>query len=541
MKQNQTFGKNLIAGSGERGALTIFTAVLVLILMTLMLVYATRVSLFETRVSGNEVRQKEAFHVAEAALDQGIMFLLSNASLVLSSRVDAFPDGTDFTRDGWLAAGNLKWQPCSSVTSSTPHPCDDAAATTGSYFYDTDDNPNTVESMPVNTADFPVDAVGNLTTTARLSALMCFVNLETPTATACEFDPTTPTEEAETSLVLTLLAYGYSDCTDPDDVATCNGEATVALPVSNYKKLSGSPGVPLVSKSTIPFSGSMEIVGNPNGGGIGVPLTTWVDGTTGVVPGCGDFISPILSDGTWQTCEMEEWYHANHQPEDVICDDNNCRCIPDGAPAGDTSNFLSWRKSDSDCNIGIDIIEDPSFPPDLFELFFGVPRSLYLPIKSTAKIINAKDCSSLGPLSSGLIWVIDDGSKCQLDGKRLNTDPSLPPIYGELTIGWPTAPIVIVSTAEETVLNGGVNIFGVLYIFDGDPEGSTAELTTGGNATVYGAVIVDGTIGNLTGTFQIVYNDAVVASAAGIAGIGSVNGGWRDFGLPAITWPDLSP
>ena len=500
MKHMHNYGKTWIGGSGERGGLTIFTAILVLILMTLMLVYATRVSVFETRVSGNEVRQKEAFHVAEAALDQGIMYLLSNASVVLSSRVDVFPDGTTFTRDGWLNATTPKWRLCPATPADT-HPCGgDVAAVAGSYYYDTDNNPDTLESLPIIATDFPTGS------TARLSALLCFIDLANPT-NPCAGAPTTATEEAASSLVLTLLAYGYSDCTDPTDVSTCLSEATVALPVSNYKKLSGSPAVPLVTKSTFPPDGTAEVVANPNAGGVGVPLSTWVNDNAACSPG-----TTITSSGTWQTCEMQEWYHTEEYPEGTTCTDNNCLCGPGG---NDPDYFLSWKTS-IDTHIGIDIIEDSSFPCDLFEFYFDVPRNLYQTIKNQATILS--DCSSLGPQSSGLIWI--SGAECKLAANTI--------------VGSPNFPVILISAATDTELAGGVTIYGVLYVFDG--EDINASLTTVGSATVYGAVIVDAVIDKFTGTFQIVYAEAVLANASGVAGLGSVNGGWRDFGLPDIGW-----
>ena len=477
MNQSQTLCKNRIAGSGQRGALTIFTAVLVLILMTLMLVYATRVSLFETRVSGNEVRQKEAFHVAEAAVDQGIMFLLSNASLVLSSRVDVFPDGFGFDRDGWFAVGNVRWEPCTSThIADEKHPCGGGvAAETNSYFYDTDGDAGTFESLAVNTTDFPAG------TTARMSALLCFVDLSDPAACTGSA-PTTGVEEAEASMVLTLLAYGYSDCT-----------------------------VPLVTKSTLPVTGTVEVVGNPNGGGLGVPLTTWINNNPACSPG-----TPITSSGSWQTCEMQEWYKTEEYPEGVIgtCP-GSCQC----GDGNDTDYFLSWRKSTT--NINIDIIVDPNFPCDLFEFYFGVQRSMYTVIKNQSKLYS--DCTDLGPQSSGLIWI--SGDVC-----RINADT---------IVGSPENPVILISAATDTILAGGATIFGVLYVFDG--EDINAELTTLGNATVYGAAIVDAVFDNVGGTFSIVHADGVLANAAGISGLGSVNGGWRDFGLPDIAWPDASP
>ena len=507
----------------QLGGLTLFTATLILILMTLMVVYATRVSIFETRVSGNDLRQKEAFHVAEAAVDQGTMYLLANAGRLLSSQLDAFPDGNDpegFTGDGWFAVGNVRWKECPPLADRDApgdtyyeHPCGgEFPAIEGSWIYDTDDNFATLETIGVNTTDF---ADG---TTVRMTALLCFIELGT--ITLCDgLSPPDEDEETESSLVMTLMAYGYSDCdtsamltptllhtaTNLDDI--CTGKATVAQPVSNYKNLAGSPSVPFVTKSTFPPTGTAEIVGNPNGGGVGVPLTTWINENPACSPG-----SSILDSGSWQTCELQEWYHVEEYPDGVTCTDNNCYCGPAG---NDTDFFLSWRKA-ADTNIGIDIVIDPLFPCDLFEFYFGVPRSLYQVVKNSAQIMS--DCSGLGPHSSGLIWI--SGAECKINA---NT-----------SVGSPGNPVILISAATSTDIRGGANIYGVLYVFDGEDINATME--TNGSATIYGAVIVDATISKLQGTFQVVHADGVLAKASGISGIGSVNGGWRDFGLPDVAW-----
>jgi len=489
-------------GRGEHGGLTVFTAVLVLILMTLLLVYATRVSLFETRVSANEVRQKQAFNVAEAALGQAEKYLISNSTRLLSSRENAFPDGLGgLTEDGWFAPGNVRWVDCPADPDSE-HPCGgDIAALPGTYYYDDPAIDIGFDSLLINEVGFPTGA------TARLSALLCFVLPANPGATAtCESAPATAEDEPGVALVLTLLAYGYSDCTDTTDVATCTGVATVARPVSAYKKLAGSPSVPLVTKSTFPPQGTAEVVGNPNSGGVGVPTSVWANDNDECSPA-----TPITSSGSWQTCEMEEWYHTSERPEGVVCTDNNCTCGPGG---NDTDYFLSWHKADM--HIGIDIVADPGFPCDLFETFFGVPKDLYQTIKDTALVL--PDCSSLGPASSGLIWI--SGPDCSINAQTV--------------VGSPGAPVILVSAASRTKLNGGATILGILYIFDGEDDDAFIE--TEGGATVYGAAIMDAHLDKFLGGFQVVYNDSVIANANGVGGLGSVNGGWRDFGLPEIAW-----
>jgi hypothetical protein len=277
--------------------------------------------------------------------------------------------------------------------------------------------------------------------------------------------------------------------------------------MSNYKNLSGSPRVPLTSKGTFPPQGSAEVVANPDGGGLGVPISVWLNDN----PECSP-ATDITSSGTWQTCELQEWYSTDTYPEDVSCPTGSCTC---GSGGNDTDYFLSWRKA-NDSHIGIDIVIDPTFPCDLFETFFGVKRDMYYIVKdSVASDHLISDCNSLGPYSSGFYWV--SGPEC-----RINSGAQ---------IGSPKNPILLVSAASSTSLRGGAEIFGTLYIFDG--EDLNAELNNAGSNTVYGAVIVDAAIGSYQGTFQIVYADGVINNAAGLGGLGSVSSGWRDFGLPA--------
>ena len=490
-----------VGGGGERGGLTVFSAVLILILMTLMVLYATRVSVFESRVSGNEVRQKEAFHAAEAALEQGIKYFLKNAALILSARSDVFPDGLGgFTRDGWFASG--QWGTCTATeTAQANHPCGgNVPAKLGSYFYDDPNTATGVDSLPVNMTGFPPDV------TARLSAIMCFIDLSNPTFTTdpCKANPTGNAAENEASLVITMLAYGYADCTDATDVNTCTAEATIAKPISAYDNLSGTPLVPLTTKSTFPPGGTAEVVPNPNAGGVGVPVSVWSNSNLA----CSN-PPAVVGAGSWGTCELQEWYGVDEVPVGTACDQPTCKC--------DWAEKISYTK-DEITVIGIDIIEDPGFPCDLFEFYFGYPREYYERVKADATVLS--DCQSLGPSSSGLFWI--SGSNCTVNA---NT-----------TIGSPDNPVILISAATLTKLNGGAEIFGVLYIFDGEPEHPDAKLDSKGSNTIYGAVIVDAVMGQYKGTFQIVYADGVLANASAIAGLGAVNGGWRDFGLPDLAW-----
>lgn len=493
----QRFDKLVINGSRQNGGITVFTAILVLFVLTLMLLYAARVGVFEQRVSANEARQKAAFHAAEAAIEQGIEYMLSNATLVLSSSVDEFPDGNGgFTRDGWFALN--RWQECTSdLVDDIDHPCGgETPMRVGSYYYDDPDTaPGTVavDSLPLAMGAFANDV------TARLSANICFIQLGNA-AGSCEDSPSDIDEENSAYMIITMLGYGFSDCSNTADISTCQGRATVAKPVANFKNLAGAPVVPLTTKTAFEVTGTAEVVPNPNAGGIGVPISVWQNLNTS----CGGSTADLR--GNWMTCEQHEWYGESQTPEGVTCGQIECKCAADEA--------ISYVGGTTPFN-GIDLVEDPAFPCDLFDYFFKVPRSLYQTVKNSATIVT--DCNNLGSDNSGLVWVT--GGSCDVTGGRV--------------IGSPRSPVILV-VATETKFVSGTTIYGVMYVFDGEDPNATVYAHA--DLTIYGALIVDAALGAFNGTFQVVYSDYVLANAAGLNGLGAVTGGWRDFGLPDLAW-----
>jgi hypothetical protein len=93
---------------------------------------------------------------------------------------------------------------------------------------------------------------------------------------------------------------------------------------------------------------------------------------------------------------------------------------------------------------------------------------------------------------------------------------------------------MLISAAGTTTFTGDNNIYGVIFITDvEDPE---AEWNASGTNIVYGSVILDAKLDAFVGTFKIIYNKDVSLLAAGSNGIGTLSGGWRDFGLPDLEW-----
>ena len=116
------------------------------------------------------------------------------------------------------------------------------------------------------------------------------------------------------------------------------------------------------------------------------------------------------------------------------------------------------------------------------------------------------------------MWITD--TKCSLNGGQ---------------IGTPTAPAILISEVDVKIV-GTVEIFGIVYIFDGPDHLNGAGMSGAGRGIIYGSLIVDAPIDLFAGTVDVVYAEDVLLEAAGLNGFGAVNGGWRDFGLPDLDW-----
>jgi len=486
----------------QQGVVTTFTGVLILVMLTLMMFFALRVGVFDQRNSANDMRQKLVFHRAESGIQHAKEFFWAHRKLVASPLEDKLPNGTD----GWLSGvtGATRWVKCSDAglagltdaSTKGVHPCfgdPNPLMRPNLYFY------SHSGSLDVPLGTDALMPGSNETVTVQ--ALLCLLDID------YEGDPDHPVQGCSTNTtdntvgdfvdgshyMITLLARAGGDCIGSD----CNSEALVREQVSNFGAAAGgqAPSVPLVTKSTFPPSGTAEIVPNPNSGGVGVPVSVWMNSNTDCPTG-----SPVDPDGSsWATCERQEWYGLDALPEDYTCP-GNCSCTIDES--------ISYTKSGYN-TLGIDLVADTDFPCDLFDFYFGVPRDDYETVKGYAKVLS--NCDSLGPNSTGIYWI--SGASCQINS---NTQ-----------VGSPNAPVLIVSAASNTTLNGGAKIYGVMFISDTEVAG--AELDVKGNNTVYGQVIVDAALASYNGTFQVVYNEKAIEQASGDGGLGTLIGGWADF------------
>jgi hypothetical protein len=522
--------RNPMYRSNQKGAITMFSAVLILILLTEMIFYAVQVGVFEQRKSSNEMKQKLAFHTADSGVQVAKQFLSAHSLLASSSLVDRLPDV-----DGWLAeTSQQRWVKCSDTgldldNGSGIHPCfgePDPILRKKSWFYSFEDDATALDyDLPLSPDN--LSASGNETVT--MHALLCMLDTnhkEIPPVWGCTNQyaanprkpvqgtgPEDPGEMDSRYFMITILARGQADC--ENDGTNCGAEAMIADKIGSYGPggKDGGPGAPLVARTNVPLSGTVEIVPNPNGGGVGVPISSWVNDlppNNAVYPEKGwcappAGTEPISPDsGSYATCEAHEWYGQDTQPTDYKCPTQSCSCDK-------TKERMLTYASGSEREMGIDIVPDPEFPCDLWGEMFGMSakalKDSILELPAPKRLL--EDCSSLDESSIGPYWV--SGPTCDL----------------KTQIGGPNNPVLLISAVENTKVSAGAELFGVLFVTDIEVPG--AEFTGNGHGTVYGAVIMDATMEHFNGTFQIVYVEDVIDQVLDAGLFGAVAGGWTDF------------
>ncbi len=472
--------------------ITVFTCALVLVMMAVVLSYLARAQTAEQRMSANEVRQKQAFHAAEAGLRLASEWFLANNVLIDADVEEMLGSGLD----GWLITGSPRWQLCGDVdyASDKSHPCwgdpvDQRRDDNFFYFWE-------------GSTELPIDATGHLgvgNAQVRVEALLCLIDLDLdvlpPLTSPIRGCLTNPALVDSSKFVVTLLARGEADCSG----SGCLAEARVSEQVSNFSIVAAAkmPGVPLATNSPLPTTGILELVANPDGGGPSLPLSLW-----GTANAACSGQSPISLDGSSLiSCDPLSWGGLDALTGGLLgCGLTECACgVLDALTL--TTGLLDIP--------GPDLSFDPDFPCDLLGFYFGVGRDQYEQIRDSVTVID--DCSSLNEESFGAYWVT--GASCE--------------IAANTVVGSADHPVMLISAASQMQLNSGSEIYGTLFLTD--VEDAEARLVTTGDSTIYGNLVADGVTSELAGTFQVVYSDDIVADVSAVGGLGSITGSWTDF------------
>ena len=485
--------------------------VMILVIMSVMLFFNARVTSTEQIISGNDRRAKLAQHAAEAGISHAMRYFTRNIR-----DINSVEDG------GWLpasAGSNQHWLPCSA--NDTTLPCAAASLEADGrtdgfnrenvYYYVQDTEavtPNTYLPLGalVTKYDDSDPPVAVDSTNYQVQALLCVMNYDQDkyeagtenTYAKCDGSGGVPTG---INVAIRVISTGTAD--------DGSARSIIMQTLANVEPGGGPPAVPIMTFNSIAPTGTINVVVNPNAGGVGVPASIWSRNYAYIEePGSGSVA----------TCELEEFLATRDSAfwrtwtdaDGVVyntCD--SCAC-PDKVSLG----ALSHTQSTEPARKYFDIVdEDPAYPDDVFEYYFGVARTEYQQVRDAADLVLA-DCSTVDTTLSGLVWV--DGY-CDLAGKEVSSA---------------TSPVALVTT-KGLKLTSNTIMYGVLVITDPEiaPEDQAEDaipVTLNGGPIVYGAVINDPGAATFNGGFSVVYIKDILTKIHPLIILGNLSGSWTD-------------
>ena len=519
----------------QQGITTIIVAILLLIILSVVVFFATSVGVFDQRTATNEHRARLTQQAAEARLNLGIEFLKANAANLTDD------DPTDSNIGGWLEAGSEKWVPCTTAAPSGQlDPCLSIRdVTRRNQMYRFVDNGSTAlpyaAAMP---ADADVDEVtlgaggAAAAISGTVSATLCRFDIADPLLPRCVLDPDTPG-----MISITVVS--------DTDMASEGANAQVQETVGTFRTIGGAAAVPLVASGLVTGLGNAEIVANPNAGGFGVPGSIWSPEQVDIESSGGGGV------GSVSTCHMGEFLQGNDISQLYTCAlSNSCGCPSDGYLSGhfgstaqenidvldidgnqgsmpDITYFPSHRTTSGGVRL-----DDPNDQMDdsLFEWIFaqdvvdgtGTPGTTQTPVSPTCgdgsedcawealESLGAieTDCTDLDADSTGLYWAKNG---CTMSGS---------------VIGSKANPVVVV-IEDEWAVQGNKVIYGMVFVRSSD---NTAEFKGNGNVTVFGSIIVEGTV-NTNGSIKYIYSEDVannINNSPAFTRFGKIPGSWLD-------------
>jgi len=167
---------------------------------------------------------------------------------------------------------------------------------------------------------------------------------------------------------------------------------------------------------------------------------------------------------------------------------------------------------------------DAALPADgdaFFDIFFNQPKAQ---VKASADIVidlsGDTNISSLINNKTGvLIWVdADDTSPTQHYTITINGGS----VIGKNASGQINPVVLILERPLDVIINGGVEVYGFVYII-GDFNQPGA-----GNLEVFGSAVVEGTVLK-NGTPNVVFDPDLLNNLKGVGRLAKIPGTWRDF------------
>ncbi|WP_298720063.1 pilus assembly PilX N-terminal domain-containing protein [uncultured Oceanisphaera sp.] len=267
------------------------------------------------------------------------------------------------------------------------------------------------------------------------------------------------------------------------------GETRISVQVAERSILNPSnsgPAAPLVVAGTLPANGTITIVGNPNGGGPGVPVSVWSN-------------DAITLDGNAKTCSQQAYLDG--------CTDDN--------------SYSNKVKAGPDV-----VANDSSFPSDIVDYIFGEPDTPegWKNIEARATLVT--DCNDQRIKDGGGFFVIEGMSKttCDING----------------VIGSKASPVIIIVKDGGLSINGNSEVYGLLFAYDSDPaSGPDHTIKINGGAKFYGSMLANHNKVDLpTGNYDSIYDEDVMCTLNNCNGNGGGNSPFVSLSTIPGSWKD---
>lgn len=277
----------------------------------------------------------------------------------------------------------------------------------------------------------------------------------------------------ENILFSTLRIRGFSD----DLTLSSNNHSTTTLQQKVFHRpITGIPAAPIIAKQGLRIDNHFKIGVNPNGAGLGVPISIWSAGSVGIY-------------ATGSSCGLQEYDSF---------DIHACKV-----------------HSYSDSNhIASDIEQySASFPADLFIHAFGYRKKHYAALKNTSKY-QLRSCDQLDDLAFGVYWI---------EGNCILTKP----------VGSPNQPVLLIIENGSLALTAGSHFNGLIYLLQTAPA-AAPTISADTSSKINGALLIDHENEVSISGVNIRYSLEILARIANplspeFSTIHTIPGSWQDF------------
>jgi hypothetical protein len=253
------------------------------------------------------------------------------------------------------------------------------------------------------------------------------------------------------------------------------GSHSVSEQVLRYPLLNIVPQAPLISSEPLSSAVTFVLGANPNGGGLGVPVSIWAD----------ENIAPLGINS--RTCALQSF------------DESGCA----------RGMYSNSTQSSSDV-----LQNHEQFPEDALDYFFHIREFDWRVLRSEASIIE-QDCAAATLGANRVMWI---EGECTLDVSQ--------------HIGSESTPIILILVDSALTMPSDSHIFGIVIMLSTTLPSIPKRIAMAVNSQLNGSLILLSPLNEAVSQFSVRYNAAVLNNLqqdADMQRLSKVSGSWRDF------------